>query len=424
MMRKGHRSLVNLYHALKFFSFVRKNNDVPFIVKLGVFEAALRSPLLYELESWVGADVKSVIKLYDCAMKEMLGVRKTTPNLMWTERNAMNDDPLAFAIRSVISLNTNVCRTIQRMKHDNISDMSVLLRNVHDAINNANTSRCNTYKEINPYLELQDIYRERHAINDLLRISFTNLRLSGHNLAIETGRWNKRGRGRLPVEECVCVCGLVQLEGHVVLQKNMADWLVLSQLAHCGRSSHDDSTRKAIRLSRGGSCPSFRAVTFLQGTGVTTACFIHHAATVRPVLPQAQRSPRREGQTHPHSGHRILASCSLGLRQREQKASRHGSSYSSSHSQHNSGLRLHCSSVSSKLPPPPPTYWPPSPPPAPTWAAGPAGPLPGPPWPLDGPPRRAVPAAAEGGGGPLAPGRPPPGEGPPPPGPPLPSRLP
>ncbi|MPC30947.1 hypothetical protein E2C01_024219 [Portunus trituberculatus] len=63
----------------------------------------------------------------------------------------------------------------------------------------------NTYKEINPYLELHDIYTERHAINDLLRISFTKLRLSEHNLAIETGRRNRIGRGRLPVEERICV---------------------------------------------------------------------------------------------------------------------------------------------------------------------------------------------------------------------------
>ena len=33
---------------------------------------------------------------------------------------------------------------------------------------------------------------------------------------METGRWNRRGRGRLPVEERLCVCGLIQTERHVV----------------------------------------------------------------------------------------------------------------------------------------------------------------------------------------------------------------
>ena len=34
--------------------------------------------------------------------------------------------------------------------------------------------------------------------------------------AIEEGRWNRRGRGRLPVEESLCSCGEIQSEQHVV----------------------------------------------------------------------------------------------------------------------------------------------------------------------------------------------------------------
>ena len=40
--------------------------------------------------------------------------------------------------------------------------------------------------------------------------------MCGHSLAVETGRWNRRGRGRLPLEERLCVCGDVQSEQHVV----------------------------------------------------------------------------------------------------------------------------------------------------------------------------------------------------------------
>ena len=36
------------------------------------------------------------------------------------------------------------------------------------------------------------------------------------SLAIETGRWNRRGRGRLPVEQRLCPCGSVQTEPHVM----------------------------------------------------------------------------------------------------------------------------------------------------------------------------------------------------------------
>ena len=35
-------------------------------------------------------------------------------------------------------------------------------------------------------------------------------------MCIETGRWNRRGRGRLPREKRLCVCGEVQTEWHVV----------------------------------------------------------------------------------------------------------------------------------------------------------------------------------------------------------------
>ena len=51
-------------HVLKFVSFVKKNNDIPYIVKRRVFEAALMSTLLYGCESWIGADIKPMAKLY------------------------------------------------------------------------------------------------------------------------------------------------------------------------------------------------------------------------------------------------------------------------------------------------------------------------------------------------------------------------
>ena len=40
--------------------------------------------------------------------------------------------------------------------------------------------------------------------------------MSAHYLAVETGRWNRCGRGRLPMEERLCLCGLVQTERHVI----------------------------------------------------------------------------------------------------------------------------------------------------------------------------------------------------------------
>ncbi len=50
-------------HVLKFVSFLRKNNDIPFVVRRRVLDAALMSALLHGCESWVGACLKPLVKL-------------------------------------------------------------------------------------------------------------------------------------------------------------------------------------------------------------------------------------------------------------------------------------------------------------------------------------------------------------------------
>ena len=65
-------------------------------------------------------------------------------------------------------------------------------------------------------MDVYDIYFRKHNIFEIHRIAFTRFRVSSHSLAVETGRWNRRGRGRLPLEERLCSCGLVQSEEHVI----------------------------------------------------------------------------------------------------------------------------------------------------------------------------------------------------------------
>ena len=88
---------------------------------------------------------------------------------------------------------------------------------------------------MNTSLSVHKIYTLRHNIIEVHRISFTRFRLSSHSLAVETGRWNRRGRGRLPMEERLCSCGTIQTEEHV--------------LCHCPISQH-------IRDEYGFSCVS------------------------------------------------------------------------------------------------------------------------------------------------------------------------
>ena len=234
-------SAAKLCHVLKYVSFITKNNDLPFVVKRRVFEAALMSAVLYGCESWVNADYKPVTKLYNWALKQMLGVRKTTSNMVcyaevglpslpdlikfkqhnffrnvWLERSGMDDDPLILAIRVTLASRTPTSRNIDTFISTEPPSLSTIIENVCNVIDHSDSSRCKTYKEINPQFKVHDIYKQKHLVNEFHRISFTRFRLCGHSLAIETGRWNGRGRGRLPVEERLCRCGGVQTERHAV----------------------------------------------------------------------------------------------------------------------------------------------------------------------------------------------------------------
>lgn len=230
-----------LPHALKFVSFINKNNDVPFIVKRRVFEAALMSALLYGCESWVGADLRPVSKLYNWCLKQLLGVRRNVcndlcyleagyPSLsdlvkhkqhkfirnIWSERNVMNDDPLIHVIKIVLESNCVTSQTVHEYINTGVKDLSVARQELVQSVIDSNSSRRKVYKEINPQFTVTDIYTTRHTINETHRVAYTQFRLSGHSLVCETGRWNRRGRGRLPPEERFCACGHVQTETHVV----------------------------------------------------------------------------------------------------------------------------------------------------------------------------------------------------------------
>lgn len=92
-----------------------------------------------------------------------------------------------------------------------------VIKNVHNTIENSSSSRCIIYKEINPGLSVHDVYTKKHLIPESNRIAFTRFRVSGHSLSVETRRWNRRGRGHIPFEERVCICGGgVQTERHVI----------------------------------------------------------------------------------------------------------------------------------------------------------------------------------------------------------------
>ena len=134
---------------------------------------------------------------------------------MWAERVNMIDDPFFFAIQLVRNSNITTGRHINDLINNDFDDVGQSMNNLHQEIINSQSSKCIYYKEINPNMHIHDIYINKSTVNELERISWSKLRLSAHSLAIETGRWNRRGRGRLPIDERLCQCGLVQTEFHV-----------------------------------------------------------------------------------------------------------------------------------------------------------------------------------------------------------------
>ena len=64
---------------------------------------------------------------------------------------------------------------------------------------------------MNPDLIQNPMYSNRF-VNELDRINASRIRLSSHNLAIETGRWARKLR-----ENRLCKCGSIQTESHVLI---------------------------------------------------------------------------------------------------------------------------------------------------------------------------------------------------------------
>ena len=101
--------------------------------------------------------------------------------------------------------------------NNNVNDYMQDTESLKDSIRQSDSSKRRVYFDyINGDLSTHSIYTNKHNIYEPYRTAFARLRASSHNLACETGRWNRRGRGILPMEERLCSCGLIQTEEHVI----------------------------------------------------------------------------------------------------------------------------------------------------------------------------------------------------------------
>ena len=236
----NYKTVLNLHmenkrkHVLKYVAFVDKNSDLPFCMKKKVAESCIFSSILYGCESWLCSSYGSMEMLYMGVLKSLLGVRKTTcSDLCLVEsgflslsaevdirrtrffqrkcKDLQDDSILTFTMQLASSLNTSSSKLIRDMLNSQLSKDDY--RNqVRAKVRQSNSSKRITYVTMNPTLEVPSVYRNRF-IPEYKRVKYSKLRLSSHDLRIETGRWC-----RIPRERRLCKCLTdVQTEEHALL---------------------------------------------------------------------------------------------------------------------------------------------------------------------------------------------------------------
>lgn len=230
----------------KFAVFCASNTDMPFYFKRKVFNAAVTSALLYSTETWLTNNFKYLTSQYNKLVKCLLAVRSNTAiNLCLIESGiypvhhvisknrkrflrsklVVNDveEPFTIVYNLCRVANTPGYRFIQNALDfdDNINPLASTINTVVAMPNTA--TKYTTYKsELNPSLNVHEVYMSRVYIPDYIRQAFSRLRLMSHDLKVETGRWSRTPREQ---RRCQCGTGAVQTECHVLLHCTLTQHL-------------------------------------------------------------------------------------------------------------------------------------------------------------------------------------------------------
>ena len=143
------------------------------------------SGLLYGCESWLNEDSKPVCKLYNWALKQMLGVRHSTCNdmcyvesgysslkaiiqskqrkffiNMYNERCVLNDDPLGFVLHLVLNSRYRTKNYLTDLvNNSNVNDVNRDCEKLKNDLSSSNSSRRIVYSTtMNSSLSVHNIY--------------------------------------------------------------------------------------------------------------------------------------------------------------------------------------------------------------------------------------------------------------------------
>ena len=267
-------------HSRKFSSFLAKNADAPFHVKRLIWDAALMSSLLYGCESWFSKNLNKVEAEYMLTLKQLLGVRlQTCHDLCRAEIDApmaqslvisrqqtflkkvrksdhFEDSPLSNAMQLASRCKSPMDRYLQWLDSYKTDPTEDCKQKTTSNIQDSSSSKRIFYKSINPTLTPHSVYTKPSPIKtytpERLRLAFTRLRVSSHNLKVETGRW-----ARLPRESRLCPCGSgdVQDEFHAICQcrftsniRSMFPHIVFTSIKEFFASKHTRDISKICEM--------------------------------------------------------------------------------------------------------------------------------------------------------------------------------
>jgi hypothetical protein len=229
-------------HIHKFYSFLAKNNDCPYIIKRKVWNSALNTTVLYSCETWITTNLQPVEAPYNNTLKNLLAVRQSTCNdLVHIEtglpnaksiiidrqitflkkmRNRKDDSYIIRIINLAIAVKSPMGKRIKTLENMPNNQKEIFMSELRARVSTSDSTRRKMYIEMNPSMKTCSIL-QRHdpSVKEYHRISMTRLRLGSHHLKVETGRW-----ARIPFERRLCSCGEIQTEAHVLL--------------HCRHSQH------------------------------------------------------------------------------------------------------------------------------------------------------------------------------------------
>ena len=218
-------------HVFKFFTFLKKNYNMPFMLKRKVAEACVLSALLYGTETWLTDNFKQLEILYGRIIRALLGVKSSTPidlclieagmsplkNIIMDRRRTFMSDKIPnLTLEDPLGYCLNLTRDIRdyqmRAFRSYLGYLPIDTRERISTIGDDKT-RYHTYRRLNPSLVQHPVYMCN--LRDSLRINVTRFMLSSHRLRVETGRWT---RPPTPHDRRLCTCGnTVQDEEHVLM---------------------------------------------------------------------------------------------------------------------------------------------------------------------------------------------------------------